>query len=53
MVGTLEEEKSPGKNKRKAAMLKSVAEEKARQEEETAGNGDDRIMDEMLHIALN
>ena len=51
VVGTLREEQSPGKNKRKAAMLKSVAEEKARQEEVAARNDDDRIMDEVLHSA--
>jgi len=50
-VGTLKEERIPGKNKRKAAMLKSVAEERARQEEEAARNDGDRILDEILHIA--
>ena len=51
VVGTLKEERIPGKNKRKAAMLKSVAEERARQEEETARNDGDRILDEILHSA--
>ena len=53
VVGILREEKQPGKNKHKAAMLKSIAEEKAMQEEQDAGDGDNKIMDEMLQSALH
>ena len=48
MAEVLKKKTSPGENKRKAEVLRSLAEEEARKLEETAGNGNDRDKDEEL-----
>ena len=53
MAEVLKKKTSPGENKRKAEVLRSLAEEEARKLEETAGNGNDRDKDEELNNILN